>query len=144
MPDPLEINAEIVIPREELRFTFVRSSGPGGQNVNKVNSKAVLRWEVASTESLPEGVRQRFVKLYPRRIGADGALMLTSQRYRDQGRNVADCLDKLRELVLTAVPVPTPRKKTRPSQAARRKRLEEKRQQGDKKRSRGNRPSLDD
>lgn len=132
----LRINAQIAIPRSELRFSFVRSSGPGGQNVNKVASKAVLRWSVASSQSIPHETRSRVMAKLTRRINDRGELVLSSQRYRDQGRNVEDCLDKLRSLVATAVKTPRPRKKTRPSQASREARLSEKRAASEKKRRR--------
>jgi len=142
VPSTLRINAQIAIPRSELRFTFVRSSGPGGQNVNKVASKAVLRWAVAKSASIPEPVRQRFLERNRRRINDRGELILASQRYRDQAKNVADCLAKLRELVLGAAAVPRRRKKTRVPKAAREARLREKRSTAEKKQRRS-RPSAD-
>ncbi len=114
----LVVNEKIRIRLKELRFSFSRSSGAGGQNVNKVNSKATLRWDVLGSPSLPDDVRDRFLRSYSRRISADGELVLSSQRFRDQGRNVADCLEKLRAM-LTEVAVPRrPRKRTRPTRAA--------------------------
>jgi ribosome-associated protein len=132
----LRINAQIAIPRSELRFSFVRSSGPGGQNVNKVASKAVLRWAVASSPSLPEGVRNRFLTRYARRINDRGELILSSQRYRDQARNIEDCMKKLQEMLLTAAKVPRPRKKSRPTKASREVRLGQKRSIAEKKQRR--------
>jgi ribosome-associated protein len=130
------INAQISIPRSELGFTFVRSSGPGGQNVNKVASKAVLRWAVTKSGSVPEPVRQRFLNRYGRRINERGELLITSQRYRDQAKNVEDCLAKFRELLLSVATVPRPRKKTRVPRAAKEARLVEKRAAAEKKRRR--------
>ena len=89
----LVVNEHLSIPLKELEFTFARSAGPGGQHVNKVNTKTTLRWAVASTPSLSEGVRRRFFERHRRRITKDGELVMTSQRFRDQGRNVADCLE---------------------------------------------------
>jgi ribosome-associated protein len=132
----LRINAQIAIPRSELRFSFVRSSGPGGQNVNKVATKAVLRWSVAASPSLPDDVRSRFLSRCGRRINDRGELVLSSQRYRDQARNVDDCLEKLRVLLLAAAKTPRRRKKTRPTRAAREARLKEKRATAEKKRRR--------
>ncbi len=132
----LVINSPIEINRSELRFTFVRSSGPGGQNVNKVNSKAVMRWNVAASANLPPAVRQRFVNRYRRRIAADGSLVLTSERYRDQARNIADCLDKLRAMILDVAAEPRQRKATRPSRASVKRRLERKREQSERKKGR--------
>src|SRR5262245_37779543 len=91
----LIVNSRIHMPEAEFELSFVRSSGPGGQNVNKVNSKAVLRWNVAASSSLPADVRQRFLERYARRITGEGELVLTSQRFRDQGRNTIDVLEKL-------------------------------------------------
>ena len=119
-----------------MRFSFVRSSGPGGQNVNKVASKAVLRWAVTQSPSLSDDVRRRFVAANRRRMNDRGELILTSQRYRDQSKNIDDCLDKLRQLVLAAASPPKPRKKTRLPKAARESRLREKRSISDKKKRR--------
>ena len=129
----LFVNDDISIPRGELRFTFVRSSGPGGQNVNKVNTKAVLRWPLAQTTALSDEVRSRFATRYVRRINDAGELVLSSQRYRDQSRNIDDCLTKLRELVLAVAEPPVPRKKTRPPRRANEERLRQKRATAAKK-----------
>ncbi len=136
LPKSLRINSQIAIPREELRFTFVRSSGPGGQNVNKVASKAVLRWSITGSSSIPEGVRERLLSRYARRVTERGELILTSQRYRDQGKNIDDCLDKFRSLILAVAAPPRPRKKTRRPKGANETRLKEKRFSAEKKRRR--------
>ena len=141
--DVLVVTDRIRIPRREFTFTFVRSSGPGGQNVNKVNTKARLRWPVASSASLSDEVKQRFLTKYRRRINADGELVMSSQRFRDQSRNVSDCLEKLRGLLLDVALAPTERKKTKPSRASVERRLEGKRQRSRRKRLRG-RPKVDD
>lgn len=138
----LAVNRRLRIPHSEFTFTFARSGGPGGQNVNKVNTKAVLRWPVSESPSLPEAVRQRFLAKNRRRITNEGDLVLSSQRYRDQARNVDDCLEKLRQLLAEAAAAPKPRKKTRPTRASKERRLKAKQQQSDKKRSRRP-PSLD-
>jgi ribosome-associated protein len=130
------VNSRISIPRSELKFSFVRSSGPGGQNVNKVASKAVLRWAVAKSPSLPDQVRQRFLERYGRRINDRGEILIASQRYRDQARNIEDCLAKLRELVLSVAPAPKPRRKTQVPRAAKETRLQGKREAAEKKRHR--------
>src|SRR5580700_11337552 len=106
----LTVNSRIQIPHEEFTFTFVRSSGPGGQNVNKVNSKAVLRWGVMQSRSLPAEVRHRFISRFGRRLTGEHELVLTSQRYRDQGRNVADCLEKLKEMLSAVATRPVVRR----------------------------------
>src|SRR5215212_7025652 len=108
----VHVNAQIAIPRREIRFAFVRSSGPGGQNVNKVASKAVLRWRVATSPSIPDHLRTRVLSQLGRRINDRGELVLASQRYRDQSKNIDDCLQKLCELVAAAVKVRKRRKKT--------------------------------
>jgi ribosome-associated protein len=123
----LEINEQIRIPDAEFAWSFVRSGGPGGQNVNKVASKAVLRWNLAASPSVPDEVKVRLRTQQRRRITGEGELVLNSQRYRDQGRNVEDCLEKLRAMILQAAVVPRARKATRPSRRAREARLKDKR-----------------
>jgi ribosome-associated protein len=133
----LAVSAEIKIPLREFRFTFARSSGPGGQNVNKVNTKATLRWAIASSPSLTPQTRTRLLARLGRRVTAQGELLVSSQRFRDAGRNVADCLEKLRGLLAEASRVPRPRRATHPSRADIERRLRHKRQRSEKKRSRG-------
>ncbi|MCO6455767.1 MAG: aminoacyl-tRNA hydrolase [Pirellulaceae bacterium] len=132
----LVVNSRLAIPLEELQFTYSRSAGPGGQNVNKVSSKATLHWNVLETANLPEDVRQRFLARYANRLNASGELVLSSQRYREQRRNVADCLSRLRQMILEVALPPTPRKATKPSQGSRERRLRQKKYLGEKKRSR--------
>lgn len=115
------------LPLREISFRFVRSAGPGGQNVNKVASKAVLRWNVRASRTLPDAVRERLVALAPGRIARGSELVLASQRFRDRGRNVADCLEKLRALLRAAARAPKPRARTKPSRAAHAHRIEAKR-----------------
>lgn len=137
--EPLRVTSRIVLPQSELHFSFVRSSGPGGQNVNKVNSKAQLRWAAAKSPSLPDDVRHRLVARFARRMNDRGEIVITSQRYRDQARNVGDCLTKLREMLAAVATPPKRRKKTRPPRAAAESRLRDKRVKADKKRSRSDR-----
>ena len=132
----LEVTPELRIPRDELRFSYVRSSGPGGQNVNKVASKAVLRWAVTTSPSLPEAVRQRFLARFGSRLTQEGELVLASQRYRDQGRNAEDCLEKVRAMLLEVARPPKRRRATRPTASSRAERLKTKREQSQKKQSR--------
>jgi ribosome-associated protein len=129
----LEVNQRIRIPLREFHFSFSRSSGAGGQNVNKVNTKATLRWQVARSPSLPADARERFVQRYRRRITLEGELVMTSQRFRDQGRNVADCLEKLRAMLEEVSRAPRPRKRTRPTKASKERRLQTKRATGTRK-----------
>lgn len=136
MAETLNVDSRIQIPLSELAFTFVRSSGPGGQNVNKVNSKAVMRWDVRSSGSLPDDVRERFLARYARRLTGEGELLISSQRYRDQGRNQADCLEKLRDMLAEVATPPKRRRPTRPKRGDIERRLEAKKLEGSKKRSR--------
>ncbi len=138
----LVVNDRIKIPLREFQFTFSRSSGPGGQNVNKLNTKALLRWPVLRSPSLPEAVRRRLLAKVRRRVTAEGDLLITSQRFRDAGRNVADCLQKLHQMLTEAAVPPKRRKPTKPTRASVRRRLDQKRRQSQKKRQR--RPRLDD
>jgi ribosome-associated protein len=123
----------VQLPLRELCFSFARSSGPGGQNVNKVESKAVLRWDVASSRALPKELLERFRTRFARRITGDGELVLTSQRYRARERNVADCLDKLAALLAEVAEKPRTRRATRPTRGARERRLAEKRRVASRK-----------
>jgi ribosome-associated protein len=135
----LIINPKLCIPLTEFEFSFARSPGPGGQNVNKVNSKAILKWDFEKSTVLSEPVRQRFQAKYGTRISKEGQFQITSHRYRDQGRNVADCLSKLRELILTVLPEPVKRKAPKVSKAAKRRRLDSKRLLSEKKQGRAGR-----
>jgi len=132
----LSVNRRIQIPDDELQFTFARSSGPGGQNVNKVNSKVTLHWAVEASPSLPDDVRERFLGKYRSRINGAGEVVIHSQRYRDQGKNITDCLDKLRDLLLEVATPPKRRIATRPSRASKQRRIEEKKSRGQTKRLR--------
>ena len=136
----LYINEKITIPRSEFRFSFARSPGPGGQNVNKVNSKAVMRWSVGECRSIPPLMKQRFVTRFANRISSEGTFILTSHRYRDQPRNVQDCLEKLKAMLLSVAQPPRPRKKKKISASAKRRRIESKRRRSETKRLRGKLP----
>ncbi len=136
----LAISPLLQIPDSEFTWSFARSGGPGGQNVNKVASKAVLRWNIAECMLVPEEVKIRLVLQQKRFFTQDGCLIITSQRYRDQERNREDCLEKLRAIILQAMFVPKARKKTRPSRGSKRARLQEKKRRSGVKQSR-RRPS---
>ncbi len=138
----LRINHRISIPLSELQFSHARSGGPGGQNVNKVSSKVTLHWDVAGSESLPEEVKQRFLRQHQGRLTKEGELVLSSQRYRQQRRNRNDCLMKLRQLVLEAAVAPKRRKPTAPTRGSKERRLQNKREASEKKQRR-QRPSYD-
>jgi ribosome-associated protein len=123
----LVINERITIPEGELTFTFARAGGPGGQNVNKVSSKAVLRWDLNANTSLPEEAKVRLRGQERRRITNEGELIITSQTYRDQERNKQECLDRLTEMVRAALVVPKMRKATKPTRGSKKRRLAAKR-----------------
>ena len=139
----MEINPTLSIPDDELLFTFARSGGPGGQNVNKVASKAVLHWDLTANTSLPLDVKLRLRTQEANRITTEGALVLQGQRFRDQGKNIEDCLTKLRDMVVRALHVPRPRRATKPSKGAKKRRLADKKQQSQRKANR-RQPSSDE
>lgn len=134
---PLHIDLHFSIPDAELEFTFARSSGPGGQNVNKVNSKAVLRWNAVGSAAVPLTVRPFLLQRLANQLSADGDIVISSDEQRDQPRNREACLHKLRELLLKNVKPPKARKPTKPTYSSKRRKLEGKRIQSDKKKMRG-------
>jgi ribosome-associated protein len=144
MSRPLVINSQIVIPSTELVTSFARSSGPGGQNVNKVNSKALLRWNIRASIALPADVKLRFEAYFPTRISQAGEVVISSDQHRDQGRNLSDCYEKLRQLVQAAVVVPRLRKKSRPTYGSIQDRLANKRHKSQIKKQRSTRSSGED
>ena len=107
----------------EIDESFIRASGPGGQNVNKVASAVQLRFDIRNSRSLPEAVRVRLKQLGGQRVSQEGVVIITAQRYRSQERNRADALDRLVTLIRRAATPPRPRRATRPSAAARERRL---------------------
>lgn len=132
----LHVNPQIQIPDTELTWSFTRSSGPGGQNVNKVSSRAILRWDLGKSPSVPDDVKARLRILQRRRINEEGELLLSSQRFRDQGKNIQDCLEKLREILVQAAYRPKLRRPTRPSRGSKTARLKEKKHRASTKRFR--------
>ncbi len=136
MSRDLEIDAGVRIPARALRFTAVRSSGPGGQNVNKVASKVDLRVDIAAIEGLDEAARARLRALCANRLDGDGQLQVISQATRDQGRNLDDAVERVRALVRTALVAPKRRKRTRPGRGAIERRLRDKRSTSTKKEQR--------
>jgi ribosome-associated protein len=132
----LEVNDAIAIPLDEFQFETSRSGGPGGQNVNKVNSKVQLRWTPSTSPSLPEAVKARLLLNVANRLTREGELLIASTRTRDQGQNVEDCLDKLRSMILVALNPPKPRRATRPTLASKKRRVEAKQRRSDVKRGR--------
>lgn len=132
----IELGPGVWTDREQLRFGFSRSSGPGGQNVNKVNTKTELRISLAAMHGLSDRALVRLRTLAGRRITPDGDVLLTADSQRTQESNRRACLEKLRELIETAIVEPKVRKKSKPSKGAKRRRLESKKKQGEKKKAR--------
>ncbi len=139
----LYVNSRLTISAEEIMITAARSSGPGGQNVNKVNSKVTLRWSPARCQSIDPAWRRRLETRYGGRINREGELVLHSEKFRDQSRNRADVRQKLVDLLLDCQSAPKKRIATRPSRASQRRRLDQKRRQSQKKQSR-RKPSRDE
>lgn len=139
----LEVDRRIRIPLREITFTYARSSGAGGQNVNKVNSKAILRWSFAESTALPVDVRTRFASTFGSRLTEEGDLVLMADEYRDQIRNRDECLRRLSEMLRSVAHPPKPRIKTKPTAGSKRRRLKSKREHSEKKGQR-RRPSWDE
>jgi ribosome-associated protein len=125
-PIMLQVSTKIIIPDEELQFTFSRSSGPGGQNVNKVNSKATLHWDFGTSTALPLDIRDRFQQNYGTRITNEGKIVITCQESRDQPKNIDICLTKLRDMILSVLHAPKKRRPTKPTKGSQTRRLNEK------------------
>ncbi len=132
----IRINNNISLGEDEIQEQFVRSSGPGGQNVNKVATAVQLRFDVGRSPNLPEAVRERLKRLAGRRLTGDGVLIIDARRFRTRERNRHDALERLVALVQKAAVAPRPRKATRPTAASKRRRLEGKVQRGALKRGR--------
>lgn len=133
---PLQINPKLTIPDDELVERFVRASGAGGQNVNKVSTAVELRFDVAHSPSLPEPLRARLLARRDRRLTDDGVLVIDAQRFRTQDRNREDARERLAAFITAGLPVPKPRVATKPSRAAKARRLDAKRERGEIKRGR--------
>ena len=139
----IEIAPDIAIDPREIVESFIRSPGPGGQNVNKVATAVQLRFDLRGSPSLPEAVRARAERLAGRRLTKDGVLVITAARFRSQERNRDDALARLVALLREAVQPPTPRKPTRPSAGAKRRRLDDKARRGAVKKLRRTSPDED-
>ncbi len=133
----MRVSDEIEIDESELEESFVRASGPGGQNVNKVSSAVQLRFDVRRSRALPDAVAVRLMKLAGRRLTAEGVLVISAERFRDQERNRADARERLAALIREAEVPPKPRRATRPTKASKERRLEGKSKRGAVKAMRG-------
>jgi ribosome-associated protein len=136
VPQPLVIDDRVTVPASDLAWTATRSSGPGGQNVNKVSSRVELRFDLPGTSALDEAAKARLRTIAAAHLDAEGRVLVKSELTRDQRRNLEDAREKLRALLERALVVPKRRRRTRPPRAATARRLDDKRRQGDKKRLR--------
>ena len=136
----IRVTKHINLDESEIEYRFVRASGPGGQHVNKAATAVQLRFDVANSPSLPDDVRYRLIRLAGRQVTEEGILIIDARRYRSQERNRQDATDRLLQLIRSAASRPKVRRRTRPTRAARERRLEEKRRRSETKRRRRSPP----
>lgn len=141
--EDLVVSGAVTIPARELQFSYMRSSGPGGQNVNKVNTKVRMHWDVLQSDALPPALKDRFLRRFANRLNVSGQFVLASQRHRDQHRNVIDCRNRLRDMLQQVLEPERKRKPTRPTRGSVRRRLQNKKHRSEVKRRRQP-PSMDD
>lgn len=134
--EPLVVREDLVLPADELRVSFSRSGGPGGQNVNKVETRVVLRFDVRGSRTLGEGQRRRIEEKLASRLTGEGELIVAADTHRERARNLAEARERLAALLRGALHRDPPRKSTRPTRGSVRRRLQEKKRRGDVKRDR--------
>lgn len=134
--EPLRVSGSWVIPPEELEASFARSGGPGGQNVNKVASKVVLRFDLANSASCGEGRREKLQERLATRLTKDGVLVLHGSKYREQARNLEDTRERMAALLREALQDQKKRRATKPTRSSQRRRLDAKRRKGSRKQER--------
>jgi ribosome-associated protein len=134
----LDVAPNVRSPLSEIEFSYAKSGGPGGQNVNKLNTKAVLRWPIMSSTAMPQEVHLRFLEKYKNDVTVQGDLVLDSTRHRSALENTEDCLEKLRAMIVAVLKPPRPRRPTKPTKASQRRRLDAKKKQSEKKSGRRN------